>query len=167
MNQNECIFQVYFTITIDGRQIHSVENTDPRTFTNVRVFAGDNFKPAANASYRNFHAGPDFYTGSNVQKNKQIGTLDSWGPLFRVSLDLIIHSYVEGAGSILSFKGNGGIRGCCEHGDRIPSIFVIAGYLQFRNSVRRYADHPFDFEINLNTWYNILIEQKVVNRKVK
>ena len=145
-----------------------MENTDPRTFTNVRVFAGDNFKPAANASYRNFHAGPDFYTGSNVQRNKQIGTLDSWGPLFRVSLDLIIHSYVEGAGSILDFKGNGGIRSCCEHGDRIPSIFVHEdGYLAFRNSVRRNADHQFDFEVNLNTWYKILIEQKVVNRKVK
>ena len=81
------------------------------------MFAGDKFKPAADASYRNFHAGPSFNTGSNVQKNKKIGTIDSWGPLFRISLDLIIHSHVEGTSSVLGFKGNGGTRSCCEHGD--------------------------------------------------
>ena len=106
--------------------------------------------------------------GSNVQKNKKIGTIDSWGPLFRISLDLIIHSHVKGASSVLGFKGNGGTSSCCEHGDRIPSIFVSEnGNLLFRHSVDHHADYKFDFEINLNTWYNILIEQIIVNRKVR
>ena len=73
------------------------------------MFAGDNFKPAADASYRNFDAGPSFHIGSNVRKNNEIGTIDSWGPLFRVSLDIIIHSHDEGVNkklSVLTFQSN-------------------------------------------------------------
>ena len=96
-----------------------MENTNPKTFTNVRVFAGDKFKPAADASYRNlswenFHVDHSFNIGTKIQKNKEIGTIDSWGPFFRVSFDLIIHSYVNGYSSVLSFKGNGGTYDCCE-----------------------------------------------------
>ena len=80
-------------------------------FTNVRVFAGDK-KPAADASYRNllwenFHVDHSFNIGTKIQENKQIGTIESWGPLFRVSLDLIIHSQDGGRSSILSFQSNG------------------------------------------------------------
>ena len=114
-------------MTIDGRQVHSVENTDPRTFTNVRVFAGDKFKPAADASYKNFNAGPGFNIGSNIRKNNQIGTIASWGPLFHISFDLMIHSFDHEKSeyfSVLAFKGNGGTSNCCEKGDRIPVIMV-------------------------------------------
>ena len=45
--------QVYFTVQIDGIQISSEENSDPRTFENVQVFAGDNFYDPANARYKN------------------------------------------------------------------------------------------------------------------
>ena len=68
------------------------------------MFAGDNFKPAADASYRNFDAGPSFSIRSNVRKNNEIGTIDSWGPLFRISLDLIIHSQDGGRSSVLTFQ---------------------------------------------------------------
>ena len=71
------------------------------------MFAGDNFKPAADASYRNFDAGPSFHIGSNVRKNNEIGTIDSLGPLFRISLDLIIHSQDGGRSSVLTFQPNG------------------------------------------------------------
>ena len=45
--------QVYFIVTIDGNEFHKVENKDPKTFEDVKVFAGNNFMPAADASYRN------------------------------------------------------------------------------------------------------------------
>ena len=109
-------------MTIDGVEVHTVENTDPRIFTNVRVFSGDKFKPAADASYRNFYAGPSFNIGSNVRKNDELGTIDTWSPFFRVSLDLIIHSNDGGPDSVLAFKGNGGTSHCCSYGDRIPAI---------------------------------------------
>ena len=45
--------QVYFSAKIDGIEIGSGENRDPRTFENVQVFAGDNFNDPANARYMN------------------------------------------------------------------------------------------------------------------
>ena len=105
-------------------------------------------------------------------KGKEIGKIDSWGPLFRISLDLIIHSRVnDGFSSVLAFKGNGNIRDCCEIGDRIPAILLEnpTMTLKFANSVRQNGNYwyGFDFKIKLNTWYNILIEQKFVHKKVK
>ena len=149
--------QVYFTVTIDGREVHSVENTDPRTFTNVRVFAGDKFKPAADASYRNFQAGHSFNIGSNVKRNKEIGTIDSWGPLFRVSLDLIIHSLdQDGWSSVLAFSRNGR----SDH----PAIYLHKnGFLRFHYT---HVKH-FDFPIELNHWYKIIIEQNGFKEGIK
>ena len=40
---------------------------------------------------------PGSALSGNVQKNKEIAfNEDSWGPLFRISFDLIIHSHVRG-----------------------------------------------------------------------
>ena len=141
----------------------------------MKVFAGDNSKPAADASYRNlswenFHVDHSFDVGTKIQRDREIGIIDSWGPLFRISLDLIIHSRVSnGFSSVLAFKGNGGRSDCCEIGDRIPAIFLYnpTMTLNFANSVRQNGNYWFDFKINLNTWYNIIIEQKFVHRKVK
>ena len=136
------------------------------------MFAGDNFKPAADANYRNFDAGPNFSVGSNVRKNNEIGTINSWGPLFRISLDLMIHSYVEGKWlNVLTFKGfkGNGIPKINE--ERIFDILLMKptettnGFLVFDD---RYTNITFNdryFEISLKTWYNIIIEQK--NRKVR
>ena len=44
---------MYYSISVDGKQIHRVENKDPRNFNDVKVFAGDNFFIAADANYRN------------------------------------------------------------------------------------------------------------------
>ena len=140
-------------MTFDGRQVHSVENTDPRKFTNVRVFAGDKFKKAADASYRNFDAGPNFHIGSNVRKNNKIGTIESWGPLFRVSLDLIIHSRHQDENyewsSVLAFL------------HAAPSIYIDTTSL-----VTTVDKKMFHSDIELNHWYNIVIEQKLFNGKV-
>ena len=46
------LWQVYFTVEIDGKLIRSIENKDPRTFKNVQVFASDNFNDPANATYK-------------------------------------------------------------------------------------------------------------------
>ena len=150
-----------------------MENTDPRIFTNVRVFAGDKFKKTADASYRNFDAGQNFNVGSNVKQNNKIGTIESWGPLFRVSLDLIIHSIPQNLHySVLAFETNKTSH-CnnCEHGGRIPAIFVdkrgAQVFLFIANSVNDNKDQSFEHYINLNTWYNIIIEQKLVEKKLR
>ena len=109
----------------------------------------------------------------DIKRNNEIGTIDSWGPLFRVSFDLIIHSYVEGKGkqgwsSVLAFKGNGGKSHCCNHGDRVPDIALNKnGKLRVSNSVSGNKKYQVLSSVDLNKWYNITVEQKKDNEKVK
>ena len=92
--------------------------------------------------------------------------------MFRVSFDLIIHSYVRGKGrkgwtSVFSFKGNGGKRHCCKHGDRVPEIALDKnGGLRISNSVSGNAKYSFISKVGLNKWYSIIIEQKSNHGKV-
>ena len=52
MNVN--IYKIYFIVNVDGVEVHSVENTDARTFQDVNVFNGGfNLQPSE-ASFRNF-----------------------------------------------------------------------------------------------------------------
>merc|ERR1711953_252238 len=43
----------YYTVNINGEEIKNVENTNPQSFEDVKVFGGNNFNPASDASYRN------------------------------------------------------------------------------------------------------------------
>ena len=153
--------------------VHNIENTNPKTFTNVRVFAGDK-KPAADASYRNllwenFPVDHSFDIGTKVQKDKEIGTIDSWGPFFRVSFHLIIHSLHPSLqwSSLLNFKGNWAVCPNCEYGDNVPALYLdnMVGQIWFYNDGENLKDYVL-FEIELNHWYNIIIEQKSLIRKV-
>ena len=135
----------------------------------MNVFAGDKHNPHADASYRNLlwenlNVNHSYDIGNKIRKSKEIGRIDSWGPFFRVSFDLIIHSHAKnGYSSIIDFKGNGGTSDCCEMGDRIPSIQVSKNpvyplHLRFANAVNQNGNYYFDFFISLSTWYNIIIE---------
>ena len=49
------IYKVFYTVTVDGKIIKRVENTDARAFKDVKVFAGDNFYDPADGSYSNLY----------------------------------------------------------------------------------------------------------------
>ena len=92
-----------------------------------------------------------------IERNKEIGTIDSWGPVFRISFDLIIHSYVKGKGkqgwsSVLAFN-------------KKPSIDLNKnGELRIFFQQRKYS---FVTNVDLRKWYNISIEQKPKDKKVR
>ena len=146
----------------------------------MKVFAGENFFPAADATYRNLvwenlsHElkGLSGLSGV-VKKNTEIGKIATWGPQFRVSFDLKINSHVAGNrggwSNVISFKSNGGTSNMWKIGDRIPAIFINRkGFLHFTNAVNGNSNHVFDFKpIKLNKWYSIAIQQKRENGKVK
>ena len=101
------------------------------------MFAGDQFKPAADASYRNllwenFHVDHSFNIGAKIRLNKEIGTIDSWGPLFRVSFDLIIHSFRQDKSTgLLAFQTQvspvsvgEGSETCETCGNMVPVLFL-------------------------------------------
>ena len=108
--------------------------------------------PSFSHLYSNF----DKFQG-DVKRNKEIGAINgTWGPFFRISFDLIIHSYVKGKGkqgwsSVLAFN-------------KKPSIDLNKnGELRFFFENRKYN---FISNVVLNKWFNISIEQKPKNKKV-
>ena len=46
-------FQLRYKVKIDGDEIKNVENTNPQSFGDVKVFAGDKFSTASDATYKN------------------------------------------------------------------------------------------------------------------
>ena len=103
------------------------------------------------------------YTNCNyfqgfVKRNNEIGRINgTWGPFFRISFDLIIHSFVKGKGkqgwsSVLAF-------------DKKPSVDLNKnGELRIFFQQRKYS---FISNVELNKWYNISIEQNPKNKKVR
>ena len=159
-------------ITINGEKVHSVENKDARSFKNVKVFAGDNFYTPADASYKNFVWENLQYSG-DFKKNNQIGFIESWGPLFRVSFDLKIHSLKNGDptwgwANVIKFIGD--LQGN-RKGERVPSIFLHKSKnfgLYFANSVNGNGNYHFTYtKFELNKWHNIVIEQTKSDGKVR
>ena len=109
----------------------------------------------------------------NIQKNKEIGEIENWGPLFRISFDLVFHSKptVYKYYSILAFKGYSGRSDCCNVGDRAPTIFyhpTESDLLTIATAIGDNGNHFNEFEVSLeiNKKYNFVIEQKFVNGKV-
>ena len=100
-------------------------------------------------------------TSIDVESNKVIGEVDGrWGPLYRVSLDLIVWSFSSDWSNILAFKGNQANNDCCNNGDRIPLINSGANnYLRIANSINGNGNYYRDIKITSNQWYNIVIEQ--------
>jgi len=45
--------KLLYKVNINGEEIQNVENTNPQSFKDVKVFVGDNFYPATDASYNN------------------------------------------------------------------------------------------------------------------
>ena len=91
-------------------------------------------------------------------RNKKIGAINgTWGPFFRISFDLLIHSYVKGKGkqgwsSVLAF-------------DKKPSIDLNKnGELRFFFEQRKYN---FISNVDLNKWYVISIEQRPNDERVR
>ena len=134
------------------------------------MFAGDKSKPPANASYRhllweNFHVDHSFDIGTRIQgryQNKLIGEIDSWGPFFRVSFDLNIHSISQNNewSGVLYFLGetDTDIFG-------LPNIYlhssgVLAIYNNFLQNSQQSNGWRVNHTIVENHWYNIIIETK-------
>ena len=104
-----------------------------------------------------------------MKRNNQIGTIARWGPTWRVSVDLIIHSYGEGEypfKSIIAFKGNNG-NNCCKNGDRVPAIwFHKTRGLHIVTSANGTL-HGFDYKgVKLGKRFNLVLEQVFINGEV-
>ena len=103
-----------------------------------------------------------------MKRNNLVEMIAEWGPYYRLSLDLIIHSEVQSPPfskySILAFHGNTGL----QYPDfSTPAIFYNSqGDLQFTNAFIGNKIYSFDMEIDLGKWYHVEMEQKFRDGKV-
>ena len=109
-----------------------------------------------------------------VRKNNLVGTIENWGPLFRISFDLIFNSKPtsEQNYNILAFKENGGTNDCCKIGDRVPYLSYhpseTTERLTFASAVGANGNWTYDHNltVEINKKYNFVVEQKIENNKV-
>ena len=88
----------------------------------------------------------------------------------RLSFDIKIHSDVSSTwSSLVAFKGNGGGGNNQEYGDRIPVIYFNkdTGELGVRSAVSGNKNYPFNYAIDIGTWYTIEIAQIETEEKVR
>ena len=105
-----------------------------------------------------------------IQKNLQLATIEEWGPLWKISLDLIIYSLNSPSGFSSVLRYTAGDTDSSQYGDRVPAIFFFSSnterYLQFTNAVNGDPNFFFDHDIELNRLYNIQIDQEEKDGKV-
>ena len=106
------------------------------------------------------------FLGTKPKKDNQIGNIKSWGPTFRVSVDLVINSYHHSSWpyqNIISFKGNDN-HNCCNNGDRVPAIWYHPTHkLHIVTSINGDL-HGFNYHgIKLGKRFNLVIEHGEVN----
>ena len=107
-----------------------------------------------------------------VKRNNLLATTDTWGPLFWVSLDLIIHKPVPDWSTVLAFKAHDAKSNYGTHGDRFPCIFLREignrHYLRFASSVNGNPNYFFDYNnVKTNNWYKLVVQQVAKNGKVR
>ena len=109
-----------------------------------------------------------------MQNDHLLATLPSWGPTYKVSLELYVNSFPSGRpiwAEILRFSTSD--QNCCSPGDRSPLLMldgkeggrlVVCGTTSRGNWCRR-------LKISSNKWYKVELEQRIepeeVIRKMK
>ena len=110
------------------------------------------------------------YTEISVQDDKLLLIVPSWGPTFKISLELKILSFANcnplGMANYLTFTGTD--NDCCYLGDRIPAFFTNSGgFLQLAMQISENGNLVKSSpKLEENIWYNLEVEQLVENQQV-
>lgn len=155
-------------------------------YSQVKVFTGKDF-PSENkvdASFKNliWENVPDH---GKVKQDNSLAFTNRWGPLYWVSLDLIVHKAVPGWSSVFAFiayeqdfsKFNQPSRtlgGGPGPGVLVPGIEIrktSAGHYfyfsSYQDQRKRNQIHTFKHRVKLNKWYKIVLQQVSIDGKVR
>ena len=110
--------------------------------------------------------------GSPAVHNNRIATLPTWGPSYRITFNLYVHSF-RGRNlksgkwaELLRFSRTN--NNCCAIGDRIPTIMTNrGGFIQVGTQVGNAGNKWKNVNLNMKTWYRVELLQYVWNRKVR
>ena len=101
-----------------------------------------------------------------ISRNKELASLEHWGPEYKVSFDLTIRSYPtssDWAGILRLTTG----ADCCDIGDRIPLFKLFRdNQLVILNAVNDQGNHQSRFNLNTNQEYSIELSQTLTDNQV-
>ena len=106
-----------------------------------------------------------------VSRNNLLETLATWGPSYKISMDLYINSF-DGPNlkngklaeliRLTTTNGN-----CCGIGDRIPAIFTDKrGLIQIGTQIGSNGNRWTNVNLNARSWYKLDLMQYVWSNKV-
>ena len=106
-----------------------------------------------------------------VSRNNLLETLATWGPSYKISMDLYINSF-DGPNlkngklaeliRLTTTNGN-----CCGIGDRIPAIFTNKrGFIQVGTQIGSNGNKWTNVNLNARSWYKLDLMQYVWSNKV-
>ena len=106
-----------------------------------------------------------------ISRNNLVSTIPTWGPSFRISMDLYINSF-DGANlkngklaELLRFTNTNS--NCCAIGDRIPAIFTDKrGFIQVATQIGNAGNKWRNVRLSKKAWHRLDILQYFWNNKV-
>ena len=112
-----------------------------------------------------------FSVSDPVMSDKLVASLPTWGPAFRISLDLYINSYetidADSDWADILFVTST-MNQCCNIGDRIPALFAHKdGYIKTSTQIGNKGAKSFEHApLDVTTWYAVELLQHLEEDKV-
>ena len=124
-----------------------------------------NYKKTATAKLSVKVHDKNFGLSGVVKRNTLIRTIPSWGPQYKVSLELFIRSKSSGWATILAFKASENNYGA--HGDRTPALYLNGDQLHIRSSINGNPNYKLQYRVTLNKWFSVVVQQHSLKGKVR
>ncbi|XP_065679574.1 uncharacterized protein LOC124814293 isoform X2 [Hydra vulgaris] len=160
----------WYSVDLNGINIHRVENSDARDFQNIIVYASDPWYAAQNALISNIiivNGNIETIIGSvpaNLVKGKLIAEIPKLDKEYLVSFDIYPNKFVAGWHSVIHFS-IGSDYG--RYGDRTPGIWFHTdgkGGLYISAPINGNVDRVFTTNpIGLNHWSSVEVSQFLRN----
>ncbi|XP_065679570.1 uncharacterized protein LOC101235088 isoform X2 [Hydra vulgaris] len=159
----------WFSVYLNGANIHKVANSEPRDFTNMVVYASDLWYAGQDGSISNlriFNGNAQYLVGVSTPlvKGKLIAKLPKLEREYLVSFDVYPNKFVAGWHSVIHFSIGSDLG---HYGDRVPGIWFHAdgrGGLYISAPINGNVDRVFTTNpVGLNQWSNVEISQILRN----
>nr|XP_047137903.1 uncharacterized protein LOC100212432 [Hydra vulgaris] len=159
-----------FIVYIDGKVIHSVENTKPQSFKNVKVYTADPWYDTQDGSLKDLRI-----INGNVEKliedretplvqRNQVAVIPKLEKSFRVYFDVKPKSFSKGWHNVIHFTIDSDVN---KYGDRVPGVWFHNsgdGSLYIAAPINGNLDRVFKTEpLLLNEWSHVEISQQLEN----
>ncbi|XP_065680531.1 uncharacterized protein LOC101236628 [Hydra vulgaris] len=162
----------FFRVYVDGKLKIDIQNTDPRSFKNVKVYSADPWYEAQPASIKDLR----IFSGNNEQIIEDKETLLSRGNLaaviprleksYRIFFDVKPNSFSQGWRNVIHFTCGSD---SSNYGDRVPGVWFHEsgdGSLYIASHINGNLDGGFTtMPVPLNEWSHIEISQQLERYK--